>query len=285
MKALAIGICALTAATTCFALGEAAAPAADGPDLTGWIVDAHTGKPPRVLAVVHVAWTLRADPAAVRAGAEPTKRVVREIHSVAGGRFGLIDWMQHVDRKGWTLVPARDPVVHIYAPGYRRVVIENSVPGKGGKRVPVNARDAKEWKWVAEGAVQALQPLPEGPAALAAELAQWRRDIDADLAATPARDRDAAIRDREKLLLLFDRLCATLPAPPAKPCYAADSPIGRYVAERKDVRSKYLVVEEPGGQEKKYRIEAQSAPAPAGAQAPGPGDSAMGYARIPRSPK
>ena len=280
MKSIAIGICALSAATASFAHSDSATTLADGPDLTGWIVDAGTGKPPPVLAVVHVAWTLRADPAAVKAGSPRTKRVVKEVSSVAGGRFGIIDWMQHVDMKGWKLVPAQDPVVRIYAPGYRRLAIENSTVAKGGKRVPVNAPDAKDWKWVAEGAVQRLQPLPEGPAALSAELAVWKRDIEAELSTTAAADREAAMHDREKLLLLFDRLCATLPAPPATLCYPADSPIGRYVAERKALRSKFVVIEGAGRQEKKYRIEAQPT-APQSAQPSDPA-TAQGYSSVPR---
>jgi hypothetical protein len=279
VRAAAIAFSALAAATACFAQEGAGVAPLDGPDLTGSIEDARTGKPPRgVLAVVQMSWTLKADSKAVQAGRDRTKKVVREVNSVAGGRFGLIDWMQHVDLKGWELVPGQDPVVRIYAPGYHRLVVENSFVAKGGKRVPVNAEGAKGWKWVGEGVVQRLRPLPGDPAAPAAELALWRRDIDADLAVTPTRDRDAAIRDREKLLLLFDQLCSSLAAPPPKLCYPADSPVGRFIAERKDLRSKYVIVKEPGGQEKRYGIQAQPAPQPLSAQ-PGDPSAALGYSR------
>jgi hypothetical protein len=237
------------------ALGAAEPPSTvEGPDLAGWIVDAKTGKPPLVQAVVHATWVLRADVELAKDG-KRTRRVVKEIDSVVGGRYYVVDWKQYVDLRGWKLVPGQDPAVRIYAPGYRRVVIDNAAVAKGGKRVPVNAAGDKEWKWVAADKAQALEPLPPTPGALAAELATWRRDIDRDLAAVPARERDAAIREREKLLLLFDRECRSLTPQPSA-CYAADSPVGRFVAERTAERSKYLVIETPGGPPRKFTLEA-----------------------------
>jgi hypothetical protein len=236
-------------------LGAAEAAATpEGPDLAGWIVDAKTGKPPLVPAVVQATWVLRAE-VELAEGARRTKRVVKEIGSVAGGRYYVVDWKQYVDLRGWKLVPGQDPVVRIYAPGYRRVVVDNAAVAKGGKRIPVNAAGDKEWKWVAADQALALEPLPSTPGARAAELASWRRDIDRDLAAVPARERDAAMREREKLLLLLDHECRALaPRPPA--CYAADSPVGRFVAERTAERSKYLVIETPGGPPRKFTLEA-----------------------------
>jgi len=234
-------------------------PTEDGPDLTGWLVDARTGKPPLAQAIVHVAWTLSAGPETGKA--KGLKQVVKEVGSIAGGRFYIVDWKRYVDARGWRLVPGKDPVVRIYAPGYRRIVIDNVTIDKRGKRLPVNAPDATGWKWVAENAVQELSPLGEGSAALAAELAQWRRDIDDGIAAAPAAEREAAIRDREKLLLLFDRLCGTLPTP-SRVCYSSDSRIGRFVAERKAERSKYVIREEAGGKTGKYPFEPVTASKP-----------------------
>jgi hypothetical protein len=244
----------IVAATVALAASEPGAPV-DGPDLTGWIVDAQTGKPPPVYAVVHVTWELRAASDRPKADGR-TRRVVKEINSVVGGRYHIIDWKQYVDTKGWKLVPGADPIVRIYAPGYRRLMVENTTAAKGGKPQPVNAPDAKEWKWVGESTAHALAPLPATPDALADELAVWKRDIGSDLAATPARDRDAAIHERGKLLLLFDELCGKLHAPPAGLCYTQDSPVGRYVAQAKTERAQYLVVEEPSGKVMKYRKEA-----------------------------
>jgi len=237
------------------ALGAAEPPSTvEGPDLAGWIVDAKTGKPPLVQAVVHATWVLRAEVELAKGG-KRMKRVVKEVDSVVGGRYYVVDWKQYVDMRGWKLVPGQDPVVRIYAPGYRRVVIDNAAVAKGGKRVPVNAAVGKEWKWVAADKAQALEPLPPSPGAMAVELATWRRDIDRDLAAVAPGERDAALRERERLLLLLDRECGSLtPRPPA--CYAPDSPVGRFVAQRRDERSKYLVVETPGAAPRKFTLEA-----------------------------
>ncbi len=224
MRRAWIAAWAMGAALACAAV-DAPAPA-DGPDLTGWVVDAQTGKPPLVQAVVDVTWVLRDGPR--------TRRVMKEVTSVVGGRFYIIDWKQYVDTRGWKLVPGQDPVVRIYAPGYRRVVI-------------------KRWD---EGERHMLQPLDPSPRAMAAELAAWKRDIDADLAATPAAERQAALREHEKLLLLHDQACRSLPEARPAPCYAADSPAARYIAAAREERSKYLVVEQPSGARQTYRIEA-----------------------------
>jgi hypothetical protein len=228
----------LAAATAAAFAHDGPAPPPDAPDFKGFIVDAQTGAAPLVPAVVHATWVMR-DGKAVR-------RVVKEVDSVTGGRYFILEWQQVVDTKGWKLVPGQDPVVRIYAPGYRRLVVENA------------RRTAdKDWAWVGEAKPLALKPLPESE--LAAELLVWKRDIEGDIAATPASGREAAIREREKLILLFDRLCSRLAAAPPGLCYAGDTPVGRFVAQAKAERAGHLVIDGGDGKTRRLRIEATPA--------------------------
>lgn len=264
---LAIAICAALSWSAAAQHGPALPE--PGPDLTGWLVDAQSGKPV-ANAVVRVTWVLRAEPAMIKAGGEGTRRVVKEIQPVAGGRFYVIDWRRLVDAKGYKLVPVQDPMVRVYAPGYRRLAIDNVTVGKDGRRVPANALDGVDWKWIGEGKVHALQPLASKPEAVARELETWKRDIESERRALPT---------QEKLLLAFDQLCATLASPPKGLCYSADSEIGRYLAQTKSERSKFLVVEDPSLRSRKFRITGEESTKPQGSAEAVPGP---GFSSIPR---
>lgn len=244
-------IAAVCAATLAAASGPRAGE--DGPDLVGRVVDAATGKPPLVPAVVHITWTLRPESKEPNAKGQ-VRRVVQEIQSIVGGRFYVIDWRRTIDLRGWKLVPGEDPVVRIYAPGYRRIVIENVTVDPRGKRVPVNAAPDREWSWIAQERAQALEPLPADAESLAAELAVWRRDIDRDLAAVDPGRKAAALQEHERLLLLFGEQCAKLSPPPAA-CFRAESPAGRFIAERNAERARYLILDAPGDAPRKFVIE------------------------------
>ena len=227
------------------------------PTLSGTVVDAKT-KQPLSYAVVQVAWVMRAEADKSKKGTKKTRRLfVKQIHSGAGGRFDLPNWKPIGSVPEWKPLPGQDPIVRIYAKGYQRLVLENTVKGKDDKRVPVNPPDALERKWMGEGVTQALRPLPNTEAALAKELTLWKKDLESEVALSPAPEREAAIRTQEKLLVLFDELCNTLSAPKRSGlCYASDSELGRYLAQAKANRAKYLIVEEPDGQIRKIPLQA-----------------------------
>lgn len=239
------------------------ATAAATTDLHGTIIDAKT-KQPLPYAVVQVSWFLRAEGTKNRKDAQTDRRLwVRQIVSGAGGRFDIPTLKQLANVPGWNLLPGQDPVVRIYAKGYERLVIENTVKSKSGRRVPVNAPGAAQRKWVGEGTTQALRHLPDVEAAVAKELALWKKELENEIALSPARDRESAIRSQEKLLALFEDWCNTLSAPRRGGlCYGADSELGQYLAQAKAERTNYLVVEEPDGQIKKYPLQFHPAPAP-----------------------
>ncbi len=180
--------------------------------IDGRVVDARTGEALRTRAIVQLASAPRA-----------TQRVFQKIETDADGRF-------HAQR----LAPGRDPVMRIYAAGYRR----------------------QEWKRNAGGTL-ALRPLGEGPRALAAELAVWKRDIETDIASVPKAGRDAAVTAHEKLLLMLDGLCAPLAPRPARSCFGPDSPLGRFTAHARELRTKSVVVEEADSR-RAYPVRAQS---------------------------
>ena len=84
-----------------------------------------------------------------------------------------------------------------------------------------------------------------------------------EIALYPAADRESAIRSQGKLLAVFDDACNALSMPKRNGlCYGADSEFGQYLAKAQAERTKYLVVEEPDGQVKKYQLQFHSASTP-----------------------
>ena len=241
------------------ALAASAAPVAE---LDGRVVDAATGAPV-VGAVVLATWTDRAAP---DAGGKPrTRERAKETSSIVGGRFNIEPPAEYADVVTWQPLRGRDPLVRVYAPGYRRLTIENRA-------------DA----WKTTGKMLKLVPLQDTEAARAGELKGWKRDIEATLAASGLRGADAAFHAHERLLLLFDSACARLQAPPAGLCYGEDTPAGRYLARVKDERAKYVVVDQPGGLGGKYAIRGGADAAPRAASGAG-SSSAAGYPGYPNA--
>ena len=288
MRLASIAAAAMLAAAQCTPAAVERPPADSHEDLgipalelTGRVVDARTGKA-ITPAVVEATWVLLAEDA--RGSGPRTRHIVRQARSISEGSFQVLQRKQHIDLKGWKPAPGQDPVVRIYAKGYRRLVIENAGIAKGGKRAVANGPESGPWRWVGEGKTQSLQPLPQ--TALASELATWKKDLESALARSSLQDWETALRSQEKLLLLFDEACAALAAPPAKLCYAPDSELGRYLAQVKDERSRFVVVEEPDGQVRKYGISVDStrasAAAQSGASSPTDSSGAMGFPGISR---
>jgi hypothetical protein len=246
------------------ALAAAAAPrpvAAPSVELDGRIVDAATGKPV-IGAVILATWTDRTAPDA--AGKTRTRERAKEMSSIVGGRFNIETPPEYADMVMWLPVRGRDPLVRVYAPGYKRLAIENRP-------------DA----WSATGKVLKLTPLAaDDERARTAEIKVWKKDIEATLAASGLRGADAAFRVHEHLLLLFDAACAHLEAPPAGLCYDGDTPEGRYLARVKDERAKYVVIDQPRGLGGKYPIRAQSPAAATAASATG-SSAGAGYPGYP----
>jgi hypothetical protein len=242
------------------AAGVARAAAPPPIELDGRVVDAATGAPV-IGAVILATWTDRA----AQAGKPRTRERAKETSSIVGGRFNIESPPEYADVVAWQPVRGRDPLVRVYAPGYKRLAIENRA-------------DA----WSTTGKVLKLAPLAGDERARTAELKAWKKDIDATLAASGLRGADSAFHAHERLLLLFDAACARLGAPPAGLCYGDDTPAGRYLARVKDERSKYVVIDQPRGLGGKYAIRPDAAVAPSAATATGSSTSA-GYPGYPQA--
>lgn len=258
----------LIAASLCLANARAESPTGSPlvpPRLAATVVDAGT-RLPVAGAVVQIAWGKRTNlTESKKSGVRYFRDQTRQVRTDGGGHFDAGNLSPYRLTVGWEPLRGEDPIVRVYAKGYRRLVIKNTVKDRKGKLVPVNAIGATQSKWIGEGATQALRPLPNTEKALAAELANWKKDIETEMTLSPATDRETAMRSQEKLLFLLDELCNTLSLPLRKEvCYPADSEVGQYLARAKVDRLNYLVVEEPDGQVKKYQIKAMPASNPIG---------------------
>lgn len=246
-----------------FVLATGAAQAVTPPiELDGRVLDAATGAPV-IGAVILAAWT---DRSPAEAGGKPrTRERAKETTSIVGGRYNIEAPPEYADVVAWQPVRGRDPLVRVYAPGYKRLVIEN-----------------RPDTWSNAGKVLKLVALADDERARTAELKAWKKDIEATLAASGLRGADAAFRAHERLLLVFDAACAQLEAAPTGLCYGADTPAGRYLARVKDERSKYVVIDQPHGLGGKYPIRPAAGGAPSAASANGSSTSA-GYPGYPRA--
>jgi hypothetical protein len=229
-------------------------------ELDGRVLDAATGRPV-IGAVILATWT---DRTALAGGQPRTRERGRETVSIVGGRFNIESAAEYADVVAWQPVRGRDPLVRVYAPGYKRLAIENHTD-----------------TWSATGKVLKLTRLAaDNERARTAELKVWKKDIEATLTASGLRGADAAFHAHERLLLLFDATCARLEAPPADLCYGGDTPAGRYLARVKDERAKYLVIDQPRGLGGKYPIRAESSAAATAASASG-SSAGAGYPGYP----
>ena len=258
----------LIAASLCLANARAESQAGAPlvpPRLVATVVDAGT-RLPVAGAVVQIAWGMRTNlTESKKRGVRYLRNHTRQVRTNGGGHFDAGNLIPYRLPVGWEPLLGEDPIVRVYAKGYRRLVIKNTVANRNGKLVAVNTVGATQRKWVGEGAAQALLLLPNTEKALATELTSWKKDIEAEIKLSPATDRETAIRSQEKLLFLLDELCNTLSLPLRQDvCYSADSEMGQYLALAKADRLKYLVVEEPDGLVKKYPLEAMPVSNPVG---------------------
>jgi hypothetical protein len=272
--ALAVGV---TFVASGFAAQPNPPPAYSLADLSGTVVDAATGQG-LAYAVVQASWVTHPATQKPATTTNGGKRLFsRQVHSKPGGLFAITNGGSFAAPAGWVLVPAQDPVVRVYAEGHRRLVIWNTVAAKKGSPLPADAASASERKWSSQGATFALKPLPGGSSALKQELAIWKQDLEAEIAAQSQQDRAAAIRSQEKLLLLFDKVCRTLPqAARAGLCYEPDSELGRYVTVALAQARKSLVSEDENGEVTRVPVVVSSQPGSAGrAAVPIPADSSV----------
>lgn len=232
--------------------------ALQAPELSGWVVEAASGRPlPQ--AVVQATWVLRPAGRHGKAAKTVTRTVTREAHSIVGGRFLVPEWKEYGAAGGWEPVPGKDPIVRIYALGHRRLAIDNVVTASGGRRIPMNEHGARVWRWAGEGNRHALEALDGSEADLVRELGVWKRDFEAGSATAAPAERRAIMLSREKLLVLFDEACAGLRAPPRGLCYARETEAGRHLALLKSERARHLVVERGDGKVARYLIQGQGA--------------------------
>lgn len=222
---------------------EVAAPLqTSGGLLTGKVVDAQSQKP-LSNAVISAIWRYKLRD--LPPGGQVIK--VRQGYAGSSGTF-QVQAFAPVDVR-WEAVPGYDPLVRIYAKGYRRLVIENVEDGNSNQ--PYNPdRAAAMLKWVGQNKVQMLQPWPTKQDAKVKELRLWRNDIDDSIKLVETDwGKLRAIESQEKLLLLFNEMCKTLTGYAQKNvCYAPDSEIGRYISRFVDERAKNIVLEGPNGE-------------------------------------
>ncbi len=131
----------------------------------GELVDAQTGKAVEY-ATLSITWTLRRVD-----GAGATRRVVEQKRSGAdssGSVFYVSPWRpSRLDFPGWEIATDVPPRVRVYALGYAR---------------------SEDVEWPLAGGTIRLSPNPGTPAAALAQLREWRRDIDAAVAAADDRE-------------------------------------------------------------------------------------------------
>ena len=230
-------------------------PSQTAEPLNGKVVDARNHKPV-AYPVISVIWTLKfkGDIAAegqsmpLPEGQSALTKVEQDYGNSAGefhvqglSPFGF-DWKvipgQVAGREGL-------PLVRIYAKGYKRLVIENVAGDHAKLKRPYNPTGATMLKWVGQNQTQMLQPWPVKPSARVKELRLWKKDLDDGINAARAMvGQKRAIESQERLLLVFNEMCQTLPQPARKnSCYAPDSEIGRYITQFADERARnYLVI-------------------------------------------
>lgn len=230
------------------------ADALHSPEISGWVVEAGSGRPlPQ--AVVQATWVLRPTGRHAKAGVGLARTVTLQAHSIVAGRFLVTGWERYPAAEGWEPVPGKDPVVHIYSKGHRRLSMDNVVIGSGRKPIPMNEPGARFWRWAGEGKKHALEALPASETAMARELALWKRELEAGFARATGPDRRAMLLAREKLLVLFDEACGALRAPPKGLCYSPESEAGRHLATVKSERARHLVVKSGDGKVSSYAIQ------------------------------
>ncbi len=193
---------------------------------------------PIAYPVISVIWTLKFK--GDRSAGEqpiplpPGQSVLTKVEQNYGNRDGEFR-MQGLNPFGfeWQALPGHDPLVRIYAKGYKRLEIENVAGDHAKVKQPYNPAGAPQLKWVGQNQTQKLQPWPVKPDARVKELRLWKKDLADGIDATRAiMGKKRAIESQEILLVLFDEMCKTLTQPARKNvCYAPDSEIGRYITQ------------------------------------------------------
>lgn len=196
------------------------------PSMTAAVVDAETGKPVRS-AVMSVAWVMRPARSGPHAKKPRSARLLVEQAFIRYGQVGFPAWKQP-RVAGWELQPGQDPLVRVYAQGYRRLVVENTVRNQAGKTVPFNPPDAKERKWAADGTTLRMEKLPDTKEAFVRELKGWRKDIETEINAHSVLERrQSAIASQRRLLMLFWMSCMQIEkAAQVGLCFETDSELG-----------------------------------------------------------
>jgi hypothetical protein len=207
----------------------------------GVVLDAATRQPVQ-FAVVSITWTLRRSDAS--AG---VRRVVQTKSGLAAGaKFWVSPWRVPGPRvEGWAIATEEIPLVRVYAPGYR------------------HSADAR---WTETGGAVLLEKLPEGREALLAELATWRRDVDAALSQG---DQGVALPLQRALLSQLAHQCNQL-TPDAQQgiCFPPGSDAARYLQDTRSSNVGYAIEDEEGERVMKVvavgtgasRVQAQSVP-------------------------
>lgn len=178
----------------------------------GELLDAQTGKPVWP-AIINITWTMR------RAAGDTTstRRLVEQKRSGAegyGNRFYVSPWRLPAPRlRGWEVALDQPPLVRIYAAGYRRL---------------------PDMKWEERGAALHMQKLPDTKEALLEELSAWRRDIEAEFAASSDR-KEALAAQQDVLRLLSDQCDAITPDVRKGICFESDSEVARYLEQFQSV--------------------------------------------------
>ena len=183
----------------------------------GTVLDAATRKPVE-FPILSITWTMR------RSDGSPGERRVVQTKGVmtSGAKFWVSPWrVPGPQLDGWEIATGATPVVRAYAPGYRH---------------------SADTKWTEGGSVVLLEKLPDTREALVAELATWKRDVDAALGQG---DRAAMLPLQRPLIASLIQQCNKLtPDVRGGACYSPGSDVATYVMEARNSSVGYLAEDE-----------------------------------------
>lgn len=180
--------------------------------ISGRVVDAQSNKPV-VGAVASISWHVR--PLKEEADGKdqfPRRLFVQQVKTDQDGKYAFPTWDKPRTRPhGWQLTPGYDPVISVYASGYRRIALDNKPPAKLVTETHPPGLPSGMRQSVWQGKTIKLTKLPGTQDTLAKDLAAWKADIEAEytayerqVGAIPARD------SQVHLLALWKESCKKL---------------------------------------------------------------------------
>jgi hypothetical protein len=223
----------------------------------GTVLDAATRKPVE-FAILSITWTMRRSD-----GSPGEMRVVQAKSGLASGsKFWVSPWrVPGPQVEGWEIATGATPVVRVYAPGYRR---------------------SADIRWTEAGSTVLMEKLPDTRDAIVAELATWKRDIEAALALG---DRQAMLALQRPLIASLAQQCNKLtPDSRGSACFSPGSDVSTFLTDARHGSVGYMAEDEENVRVVRVvaanapasRIQAQAVAITPGAMAVSPGSAAIG---------